>query len=333
MTERETGVETTATNGQPVPSPAEERDGSAVATEEVPQEYQASIYTAPNPTVPAEFASAVQSLEERLNMRVWLLIQAGEGRYDELSEPIRGAFFGARESIPEGEKIALVIDSPGGSAKSAYQLATFLRRRCGGFVAVVPRYAKSAATLLALGADQIILGDSAELGPLDAQLFDPEREQYGSALDEAQALERLHAFALDAFDQTMFLMLNRTGKKIDTLIDPSLNFAVEMTRPLLANLDTVHYTQVSRVLKVAEEYAVRLLRPNYPDEQAQRIARHLVENYPDHSFVIDGEEATGFGLRTVKPSADQIEIVDTLATQLAGLTVIGRIQEVAKDDR
>jgi ClpP class serine protease len=32
-----------------------------------------------------------------------------------------------------------------------------LKRHCGGFVAVVPRYAKSAATLLALGADEIIL--------------------------------------------------------------------------------------------------------------------------------------------------------------------------------
>jgi hypothetical protein len=55
---------------------------------------------------------------------------------------------------------ALVIATPGGSAKSAFQLAMLLKRHCGGFVAVVPRYAKSAATLLALGADEIILGSN-----------------------------------------------------------------------------------------------------------------------------------------------------------------------------
>lgn len=65
-------------------------------------------------------------------------------------------FFRAQDSLPK-EKIALVIESPGGSAKSAFQLAMLLKRHCGGFVAVVPRYAKSAATLLALGADEIIL--------------------------------------------------------------------------------------------------------------------------------------------------------------------------------
>ena len=67
-------------------------------------------------------------------------------------------FFRAQDSLPKKEKIALVIESPGGSAKSAFQLAMLLKRHCGGFVAVVPRYAKSAATLLALGADEIILG-------------------------------------------------------------------------------------------------------------------------------------------------------------------------------
>jgi len=47
----------------------------------------------------------------------------------------------------------------------------------------VPRYAKSAATLLALGADRILLGKFAEIGPLDAQFDDPEREYRLSALD------------------------------------------------------------------------------------------------------------------------------------------------------
>ncbi len=261
-------------------------------------------------------------------MQVWLLVQEGKGNYGDLDEPVRSALFAARDDLPKNQRIALVIDSPGGMAKAAYQIAKFLERYCGGFVAVVPRYAKSAATLLALGADSILLGDYAELGPLDVQLYDLERERYGSALDESQALERMHAFALQAFDETMILLSNRTRKKTDFLIPAALGFAVNLTHPLLENLDTVHYTQVSRVLKVAEEYATRLLSPRYADEAAVKIARHLVENYPEHDFVIDAEEAATFGLRTERPNESQAEILDLLVSQLAGLTAIGRVEEV-----
>src|SRR3954464_1318288 len=101
------------------------------------------------------------------------------------------------DTLPQGSPVALVIHSPGGEARAAYQLATILRKHCGSFVAVVPRYAKSAATLLSLGASRILLGRCAELGPRDAQWEDPEREEHLSALDEVQALERLQAAALE----------------------------------------------------------------------------------------------------------------------------------------
>jgi len=95
------------------------------------------------------------------------------------------AFFQARHGpLRQGQRIALVIDSAGGKANAAYELATLLRRHCGGFVAVVPRRAKSAATLLALGADKIFMNENAELGPLDVQIWDPDREESLSGLDE-----------------------------------------------------------------------------------------------------------------------------------------------------
>lgn len=74
-------------------------------------------------------------------------------------------------------------------ANSAYELAMLLRRHCGGFDAIIPRRAKSAATLLSLGADSIYMNDHAELGPLDFQVFDRDREELLSGLDEVQSLE------------------------------------------------------------------------------------------------------------------------------------------------
>jgi hypothetical protein len=185
-----------------------------------------------------------------------------------------------------------------------------LRQHCGGFIAIVPRLAKSAATLLALGADEIALGTDGELGPLDAQFIDPDREDRLSALDEFQALERLHAFALEAADTSMMLLLHRTRKKVETLMPLVLRFVTDMTRPMFEKIDVVHYTQMARILKVAEDYAVRLLRPKYSAQKAEGIARDLVQKYPEHGFVINAQEAKSLGLKTMDLSDDQKDAVD-----------------------
>ena len=46
----------------------------------------------------------------------------------------------------------------------------FLQRDAGDLTIVVPDYAKSAATLMCLGADRVVMTDSSELGPIDPQV-------------------------------------------------------------------------------------------------------------------------------------------------------------------
>jgi len=225
--------------------------------------------------------------------------------------------------------VALVVDSLGGQAESAYQIARMFRRHCGPFGVVVPRIAKSAATLLALGTHEIYMGRDAELGPLDAQLFDADREEWSSALDEVQALERLNSVALELADQAMFLFIQRTGKKIDTVLPYVLDFTAEMMKPLFDKIDTVHYTQRSRVLKVAEDYATRLLKVWHPDPES--MARHLVNAYPEHGFVIDREEASEL-LDLPAPSPELQQAIDTLEQVLTlgpPFTAIGLFEEAS----
>jgi hypothetical protein len=267
-------------------------------------------------------------------MDIWLLLQDGSSTYGDISPSVKDAFFAARSNLTkarkEGRKIALVIDSLGGDAKSAYQLATFLIRYCGGFVAVVPRFAKSAATLLTLGADEIILGRCAELGPLDTQIYNSQRNGYIPVLDKVKALERLHASALELVDRSVTLLALRSGKAPEVMLDRALRFAADVTRPLLEKFDADEYTRMSRYLKRGEDYATRLLEGRYvdidelegndkiargdnqdpeqvgamtaediyedyllgKDPQARLLAQHLVGAYPDHSFAIEIEEAT-----------------------------------------
>jgi hypothetical protein len=144
--------------------------------------YRASIFS--SQPLAAKLVEAAHTLERELEMPVWFLVQRCDSYCSALDDEVWVAFLKNRTSLERGVPIALIIDSPGGMAKSAYQVATLFRRHCGSFVAVIPRYAKSAATLLTLGADTIFLGEYAELGPLDAQFLDADREAHASALDE-----------------------------------------------------------------------------------------------------------------------------------------------------
>src|SRR5271170_415654 len=102
-----------------------------------------------------------------------------------------------------------------------------------------------------------------------------------------------------AIDQMTPLLMRRTGRKLDTLLPLVLDYAVSFVKPLLNKIDTVEFTKKARELKVAEEYASRLLRPNHPG-QHERIANHLVDQYPTHGFVIDADEAKELGLKAQK---------------------------------
>lgn len=254
-----------ATTGQLGEAPAQSEERSRPE-----QSYTASIYPGKSGTIPPDLAQASRRLEEIFSeesgmaTQVWFLVQPGKGEnrdrkgaYADLNKNVRRAFFSQREKLSQGEQVVLLIDSSGGSAKTGYQLAMLFRQYCDRFVAVVPKSAKSAATLLAIGADEIILGNSGELGPVDAQVLDG--SDYIPALDRVKALERLHASALEALDRTMALLTLRTEQDVDKLVPIAADFAARLSQPYMQKQDMVEYTRMSRVLKIGEDYASRLL--------------------------------------------------------------------------
>lgn len=68
------------------------------------------------------------------------------------------------------DKLDLFIYSRGGDIDVPWRIANALRTAGNGWNVLVPLAANSAATLLALGADQIVLGPQGELGPIDPQM-------------------------------------------------------------------------------------------------------------------------------------------------------------------
>jgi hypothetical protein len=67
-------------------------------------------------------------------------------------------------------ELDLIIHSPGGSPQAAEQIFNYLRTQFDYIRAIVPLQAKSAATMIVLGCDEIVMGRHSELGPIDPQI-------------------------------------------------------------------------------------------------------------------------------------------------------------------
>ena len=80
-------------------------------------------------------------------------------------------------TLPAGGSIDMLVHTSGGDVDAAEKIASMLRKRVGPtarFRVIVPDFAKSAGTLLALASDTLVMSDSSELGPVDPQLNLPD---------------------------------------------------------------------------------------------------------------------------------------------------------------
>jgi ClpP class serine protease len=107
----------------------------------------------------------------------------------------------AIRETPPGRGIEIILHTPGGLVLAASQIAQALADHEGPITAVVPHYAMSGGTLIALAADEIVLDRHCALGPVDPQLG-----QYPAA--SLDAVARLPG---DRDDQT--LLLADVGRK------------------------------------------------------------------------------------------------------------------------
>ena len=82
---------------------------------------------------------------------------------------------------PADMPIDLILHTPGGLVLASDQIAHALKRHPGRVTVIVPHYAMSGGTLVALAADEILMDPDAVLGPVDPQLGNPLRGSWPAA--------------------------------------------------------------------------------------------------------------------------------------------------------
>jgi len=120
---------------------------------------------------------AIQKLERARGSRVITLIHRQES-VSLLGIPLRRfidvedseAVLRAIRLTPDTVPIDLVAHTPGGLVLASEQIARALHRHPARVTVIVPHYAMSGGTLLALAADEIVMDENAVLGPVDPQV-------------------------------------------------------------------------------------------------------------------------------------------------------------------
>ena len=116
----------------------------------------------------AERKALIERIEEARSSRVVVYITGDRQPTGALigDDAIRPLYDHLRH-IDTAERLDLFIYSRGGDIDVPWRIATALRTTAPEWNVLIPFRANSAATLLAIGADQIVMGRQAELGPID----------------------------------------------------------------------------------------------------------------------------------------------------------------------
>jgi Serine dehydrogenase proteinase len=200
----------------------------------------------------------------------------------------------------KAERIHFIVHSGGGQINAAYQLVELLRRHGKFLSAVVPLRAKSAATLLCLGADEIIIDELAQLGPLDTQMYEDRKGgdfRFSSALNPVKALEQLRDFSLECLKTTKELLV-KDGVLPDEAYEIATKFVGALTPPLFGQLNPEKLGEYSRALAISAEYAKVILKrySKLAAPQQADLVKKLVYSYPSHDYAIDYREALDLNL-------------------------------------
>jgi len=189
------------------------------------------------------------------------------------------AFFEVLKMLGKTDHLYLFIKSSGGNGQAALRIVNLLRQHAGKITALIPLEAASAATMMAIGADEIKMGPLAYLTAVDTSithaLSPVDRTNYAVSVsqDELNRVLRLWKDSRDGSASNPYPSLYQ-------YIHPLVFGAIDRASSLS--------------IKICEE----ILSYHMKDTAGRkRISKHLNSAYPSHGYPIMLREAKRIGLK------------------------------------
>ncbi|MDO5846234.1 MAG: hypothetical protein Q4Q04_04845, partial [Methanocorpusculum sp.] len=193
--------------------------------------------------------------------------------------------------IPDTEKnIDLLIVSNGGDPIVSWRIISILRERFEKIGVLVPFAANSAATLLALGADEIIMHPFANFGPVDPQL---------NVISEGGYHQQ---FSADYITNYLDFVKNEVGITEQEELGIAFQHLCEKVSALDIGL-------ARKSTNLTESLGKKLLSPHIEStEKAEKIASILTKSFHHHGYTIGRAEAVDLGLPII-PADKELEML------------------------
>lgn len=182
-------------------------------------------------------------------------------------------------SIDRKDNLYLILSSIGGDINAAEKIITLCRDFCDSFFVIIPMLAKSAATIIALGSDTILMGSCSEIGPIDVQIVSL-TPRGSKVVIPARTFAEAYEFL-----QNEILVRHRPP---------------QMIMPMLLNIDPIMLQNCKNQLRYGFTIAEKWLKKHMwkeDENKAIEIAKCLNEDFISHGAVINYQEASEIGLK------------------------------------
>ncbi|WNY29130.1 hypothetical protein MmiEs2_13470 [Methanimicrococcus stummii] len=192
--------------------------------------------------------------------------------------------------IPESEKKTdLLIISNGGDPIASWRIMNILRERFEEISVLVPFVAYSAATLLALGADEIIMHPYSNLGPVDPQIIVQKQTPTGP--------NRLHFGSEDIRNYIDFIR--------DDFGITDQQYIVQALEQLSEEVGVLPIGSAKRSNQLSISLCEKMLMMHMKDQsKTQSIAKTLNSSYFHHGYAVGRKEAKEIGLNIASPDSE-----------------------------
>jgi Serine dehydrogenase proteinase len=193
----------------------------------------------------------------------------------------------------EAKALDFMVISAGGDPMAAWRIVRLIRERVEKFSVLVPQAAFSAATLLALGADEIVMHPFGNLGPVDAQIT----VKKGGPNGEGPAEMR---FGFEDMAALVDYARNDVG-----LTDQK--HLSDIFHDFTSSVGPIPVAVAARSARLTLSLGERLLRTHMQDEQKSKtIAEVLSRKFYNHGHAVSRKEAQEIGL-AVAESNEAVE--------------------------